>query len=89
MLYVVNLLKLLELDDLSFLLHLMCASYEHEIYMCFELNRAIFTEVQSMYFCELFSECIKLVKWGTCCCCFASLNLLYHDAMLILSCNDL
>ena len=62
MLYDVDLLKLLELDDLSFLLHLLCASYEVDVYMCFELQHAIFTGVQSMYFCELCSECIKLVK---------------------------
>ena len=31
-------------------LHLMCASYEHELYMCFELCHAFFTEVLSMYF---------------------------------------
>ena len=58
----VNSWFLTELDDLSFLLHFVCASYEHELYMCFELNHAIFTEVQSMYFCESCSECIKLVK---------------------------
>ena len=42
-----------ELGDLSFLWHLTCALYEHEAYMCFELQRAIFTEVQILYFCDL------------------------------------
>ena len=41
-----------ELEDLLFLLHLMCASYEHDLYMCFELHHAIFTEVLAMYFCD-------------------------------------
>ena len=50
MLYDVNLLKLLYLGDLSFLLHLLCASYEHELYTCFDLCHAIFTGVQPMYF---------------------------------------
>ena len=61
-LYDVNLLKLLYLGDLSFLLHLMCPSYEVDVYMCYELCHAIFTGVPSMYFCELCSECIKLVN---------------------------
>ena len=55
-LYDVNCCVLSELDDLSFLLHFVCASYEHELYMCFELNHAVFTGVPSMYFCELCSE---------------------------------
>ena len=28
----------------------MCASYEYELYMCFDLCHAIFTEVYAMYF---------------------------------------
>ena len=36
---------LTELGDLSFLYHLICASYEHELYMCFELCQAIFLVV--------------------------------------------
>ena len=39
--------------DLSFLSHLMCASYESEVYMCFELQHAIFTEVLVLYFCDI------------------------------------
>ena len=31
----------------------MCASYEYELYMCFDLCHAIFTEVYAMYFCDL------------------------------------
>ena len=42
-----------ELEDLLFLLHLICASYEYELYMCFDVCHAIFTEVYSMYFCDL------------------------------------
>ena len=61
-LYDVNCCLLTELDVLSFLLHFVCASYEHELYMCFVLHNAIFTGVPSMYFCEYCSECIKLVK---------------------------
>ena len=72
---------LTELDDLSFLLHLMCASYEHDLYMCFDLCYAIFLLVPFMYFCDLCSECIKLVKEGTCCYCFVRLILLYFVAM--------
>ena len=62
MLYDVNLLELLELGELSFSLHFVCASYEFDVHMCFELHHAIFIEVQSTYFCESSSECIKLVK---------------------------
>ena len=53
---------LTEHADLSFLLHFMCASYGHDVYMFYEPNHSIFTEVQSMYFCESCSECVKLVK---------------------------
>ena len=42
-----------ELGVLLFLLHLMCASYGHELYRCFDLCHAIFTEVYAMYFCDL------------------------------------
>ena len=42
-LYDVNCSLLTELGDLSFSLHFVCASYEHELYMCYELNHAIFT----------------------------------------------
>ena len=31
----------------------MCASYELEPYMCFEVCHAIFTGVYAMYFCDL------------------------------------
>ena len=61
-LYDVNLLKLLKLGDLSFSLHFVCASFELDVYMSFELNHAIVTVVQSMYFCESCSECIELMK---------------------------
>ena len=81
MLYDVNCCLFTELGDLSFLLHFVCASFELDVYMSFELHHAIFTVVPSMYFFESCSECIELVKSVTCCYCFASLNLLYHDAM--------
>ena len=81
MLYDVNCCLLSELGDLSFSLHFVCASYELDVYKSFDLHHAIFTEVQSTYFCELCSECIKLVKYGTCCYYFARLNLFYYDAM--------
>ena len=35
---------------LSFLLHFVCASYEQDVYMFYEIHRAIFTEVQVFYF---------------------------------------
>ena len=38
---------------LSFLPWLLCASYELDPYMCYELCHAIFTEVYAMYFCDL------------------------------------
>ena len=44
---------LTELGDLSFLYHLICASYGHELYICFVKGFAIFPEVQPMYFCDL------------------------------------
>ena len=44
---------LAELEDLLFLLHLMWASYGHELYMCFHVWHAIFTDVYAMYFCDL------------------------------------
>ena len=62
MLYDVNCCPLTELGDLSFVLHFVCASFELDVYISFELCHAIFTGVQSMYSCELYSECIKLVK---------------------------
>ena len=52
-LYDVNYCLLSELHDLSFSLHFVCASYEHELYMSFELLHAIFTEVIILYFCDL------------------------------------
>ena len=36
---------LTELGDLSFLYHLFCASFEHELYMFFEVCHAIFPVV--------------------------------------------
>ena len=42
-----------ELCDLLFLVHLICASYGHELYMCFDVSHSIFTEVYAMYFCDL------------------------------------
>ena len=56
-LYDVNCCLLTELGDLSFSLHFVCASFELDVYMSFELNHAIVTVVQSMYFCESCSEC--------------------------------
>ena len=47
---------LTELGDLLFLLHLICASYGHELHMCFVVSHAIFTEVYAMYFCDLCSD---------------------------------
>ena len=61
-LYDVNCCLFIELADLLFSLHFVCASYEHELYMCFELHHAVFTGVQSMYFVESRSERIKLVE---------------------------
>jgi len=49
----VNCCYLLELEDLLFLLLLMCASYGHELYICFDVCHAIFTGVYPMYFCDL------------------------------------
>ena len=49
----VNCCYLSELEDLLFLFHLICASYEYELYMCFDVCHAIFTEVYAMYFCDL------------------------------------
>ena len=36
-----------------FFLHLMCALFGHEVYICFEIHHAIFTVVQALYFCDL------------------------------------
>ena len=44
---------LAELEELLFLYHLICASYDHELYMCFVVCHAIFTRVYAMYFCDL------------------------------------
>ena len=44
-LYAVICCLLIELDDLSFSLHFVCASYELDVYMCFVLHHAIFTVV--------------------------------------------
>ena len=41
---------LTELGDLSFLYLLICASYEHELYMCFVVCHAIFPRAYAMYF---------------------------------------
>ena len=43
-----------QLDDLCFSLHFVCASYENELYRCFDLQHAIFTEVLAMYSCDQF-----------------------------------
>ena len=45
-----------ELGDLSFLYHLISASYGHELYMCFVECHAIFPVVCAMYFCDLFGD---------------------------------
>ena len=42
-----------ELDDLSFSLHFVCASYEYELYMSFELHHAIFIRVLFSYLCDI------------------------------------
>ena len=52
-LYDVYCCYLSELDVLLFLLHLMCAYYGHDLYMCFDVCHAIFAEVYAMYFCDL------------------------------------
>ena len=44
---------LAELGDLSFFYLLIRASFGHELYMCFVVCHAIFTEVYDMYFCDL------------------------------------
>ena len=41
---------LAERKDLLFLYHLICASYGHELYMCFVVCHAIFLVVYAMYF---------------------------------------
>ena len=45
-----------ELGDLSFLYHLICASYGHELYMCFVVFHATFLRVYAMYFCNLLGD---------------------------------
>ena len=62
MLYDVVRWDLTELDDLSFLLHFVCASYEVDVFMYVDLCHAIFPGVLTMYFCELCAKCIKLAK---------------------------
>ena len=47
---------LAELRDLLFLYHLNCASYGHELYMCFVVCHAIFPLVYAMYFCDLYGD---------------------------------
>ena len=49
-----------ELGDLLFLLYLICASYGHELYMCFYVCHAIFPEVYAMYFSKALSAVILL-----------------------------
>ena len=44
---------LAELGDLLFLYLLICASYGHELYMCFVVCHAIIPRVYAMYFCAL------------------------------------
>ena len=41
---------------LSFLPCLMSASYEVDVYMCFELCHVFFTEVLTMYFCDQWGD---------------------------------
>ena len=50
MLYDVICCLLSKLGDLSFSLHFVCASYELDVYMCFVLHHAIFTEVPVLCF---------------------------------------
>ena len=49
----VNFCYLSELGDLFILLHLICASYEYELCMCFVACHAIFPVVYALYFCDL------------------------------------
>ena len=50
MLYDIDCCLLTELDDLSFSLHFVCASYELDVYMCFELHHVFFIGVLVLYF---------------------------------------
>ena len=47
-----------------FLLHLMCASYGHELYRCFDLCHAIFKEVYAMYLFDLCGVLAQACKLG-------------------------
>ena len=52
----VNSWYLLLYEVLSFLLHLLCASYELDVFMCLELHHGIFTEVIVLYFFYLWGD---------------------------------
>ena len=62
----VNLWFLSEVGDLSFLYRLFCASFEHELYMCFVKGFVISPEVQPMYFNDVCGDLCMLAKWCTC-----------------------
>ena len=55
-LYAVTCCYLSKDEDLLFLLQLMCASYGHELHMCFDVSHAIFTDIYAMYFCGLYGD---------------------------------
>ena len=61
-LYDINCRFLTELDDLSFFLHFVCASYEHHVYMFYDLHHAIFTGVQVLNFYEQCGDYHKHTK---------------------------
>ena len=55
--YVVNLGRSVSSNSyLSFLPWLMCACYDPKLYMSFVICHAIFTEVLTMYFCDMCGE---------------------------------
>ena len=61
-LYDVACWKLTELDDFSFSLHFVCASYEHDVYMFYEIHHAVFTGVKVLYFCDVCGDYHKHAK---------------------------
>ena len=55
--YVMNLSDLFQqMAFLSFFPWLMCACYDPELYMCFVECLAIFTEVLTVYFFDIFGD---------------------------------
>ncbi len=62
----------------------MCASYEVDVFMCFDLCHAIFTGVYAMYFCDQCGDYHKHAKYLSWYCRFQELRISVFALLLFL-----